>query len=107
MGNRWERLLLKYRRQLTAIGVQTDISDEESLDNLLWETQRMFSPVEVLVNIAVFNHFYPTVEFPTKFWTRGFDVMVHAPFMLSKKVLPSMSCRNKWIGKGKTCFIFL
>ena len=74
----------------TAIGVQADISDEESLDNLLWETQRMFSPVEVLVNIAVFNHFYPTVEFPTKFWTRGFDVMVHAPFMLSKKVLPSM-----------------
>lgn len=78
----------------TAIGTQADISDEESLDNLLYETRRMFGPVDVLVNVAVLNHFYPTVEFPTKFWTKGFDVMVHAPFMLSKKVLPSMMDRH-------------
>lgn len=77
-----------------AIGIQADISDEESLDNLLYETRRIFDPVDVLVNVAVLNHFYPTIEFPTKFWKQGFDVMVHAPFMLSKKLLPSMMDRH-------------
>lgn len=77
-----------------ALGVQTDISDEESLDHLIYETRRVFGPVDILVNNAVLTYFYPILEMPTKFWERCFAVTVHATFMLSKKVLPSMMDRH-------------
>lgn len=74
----------------SCLGVQADISDEESLDNMFYETRRRFGSIDILVNNAVLTYFYPVVEMPTKFWERSFAVSVQAPFMLSKKVLPSM-----------------
>ena len=81
----------------TALGIQADVSDEDCLDNIVYETRRIFSPVDVLVNCAVYNHFYPTVEYPVKLWKKGFDVTFHAPFVLSQKVLPAMMERRSGV----------
>ena len=78
----------------TALGIQADVADEECLDNLLYETRRLFGPVDVLVNCAAINYFLPIVEMPPEFWKKSYDVMVHAPFMLSQKVLPAMMERQ-------------
>jgi NAD(P)-dependent dehydrogenase (short-subunit alcohol dehydrogenase family) len=74
----------------TAIGVQTDITSEESCDNLIWDTKRLLGPVDILVNVAVLTYFVPIMEFPTKWWENCFAVNVTATFILCKKVLPQM-----------------
>ena len=51
-------------------------------------------PVDVLVNNAVLTYFAPVVEYEPRRWMRAFRVNVHAPFLLSRAVLPSM------IGRG-------
>lgn len=77
-----------------AIGLQCDITEEESCDQLLWNARRLYGPVEVLVNVAVLTYFLPTLELPVRWWERTFAVNVHAVFMLSKKVLPAMMDRR-------------
>jgi NAD(P)-dependent dehydrogenase (short-subunit alcohol dehydrogenase family) len=42
------------------------------------------------VNNAALNYYIPTVEYPTSRWVKAFAVNVHAPFILSKAVLPDM-----------------
>jgi citronellol/citronellal dehydrogenase len=44
----------------------------------------------VLVNNAALNYYIPTETYPTSRWVRCFAVNVHAPFILSKLVLPDM-----------------
>lgn len=78
-----------------AAGIQCDITDEESCDQLLWNTRRLLGPVDVLVNVAVLTYFLPTLEFPSDWWQRCFAVNVHAVFMLSKKVLPHMMAQRR------------
>ncbi|MDB9823329.1 SDR family NAD(P)-dependent oxidoreductase [Deltaproteobacteria bacterium] len=73
-----------------AIGVQADISDEDSCDHLIWNTKRLLGPVDILVNVAVLTYFVPVTEFPTKWWERCFAVNLNGVFILCKKVLPHM-----------------
>ena len=79
----------------TAIGIQTDVTNEESLDFLVYNTKRLFGPVDVLVNDAVLNYALPIIEYPVKWWEECFATNVHAPFMLSQKVLRHMIERRK------------
>lgn len=74
----------------TALAVQCDISTEENCSQLVEAAQREFGPVDVLVNNAVYANFIPTKDFPVGKWLSAFAVDVHAPFMLSQKVLPDM-----------------
>jgi len=78
----------------TAIGIQTDLADEDSCDQLLWNTKRTLGPVDILVNNAVLTYFMSVLEMPVKWWERCFSVNIHAPFIMSKKVLPSMMDRR-------------
>jgi citronellol/citronellal dehydrogenase len=79
----------------TAIGVQTDVTDEESCDHLVWSAKRIFGPVDVLVNDAAVSYFgIPVKDYPVKWWLEGFATNVHGPFMLSRKVLADMIDRH-------------
>jgi citronellol/citronellal dehydrogenase len=78
----------------TAVGIQTDLTSEDSCDQLLWNTKRLLGPVDVLVNNAVLTYFLSILEFPVEWWRRCFDVNIHAPFIMAKKVLPSMMDRR-------------
>ncbi|MGK0173462.1 MAG: citronellol/citronellal dehydrogenase, partial [Gammaproteobacteria bacterium] len=73
-----------------AIAVTVDISDEADCLRLVDEAKNAFGPVDILVNNAALNYYIPIVDYPTSRWMRSFAVNVHAPFMLSKAVLPDM-----------------
>jgi 3-hydroxybutyrate dehydrogenase len=50
--------------------------------------------VDILVNNAGFQHVAPLPEFPPEIFTRMQQVMVTAPFLLIRKVLPHMYARR-------------
>ncbi len=79
----------------TAVAVQTDVSSENSCENLVNTARKEFGPVDVLVNNAALNYYIPIKEYPVHRWVRAFSVNVHGPFMLAQKVLPDMIERGK------------
>jgi NAD(P)-dependent dehydrogenase (short-subunit alcohol dehydrogenase family) len=74
----------------TALAVQANVSEEQDCYRLVEEAERAFDHVDVLVNNAALNYYIPIVDYPTSRWERSFAVNVHAPFILSKAVLPGM-----------------
>lgn len=77
-----------------AHAVACDVSDEQSCHQLVTETQRVFGPVDILVNNAALSYFMPVMDLTPKRWARVFAVNVHGPFMLSQLVLPDMIARR-------------
>ncbi len=74
-----------------ATAVQANVASEEDCERLIDTTVRMYGPVDVLVNNAVVHGTNDRiVEFPSRRWRLGFEVNIHAPFVLSQLVLPSM-----------------
>ena len=53
-----------------------------------------FGPIDVLVNNAGFQHVSPLEEFPESTWGDMLQVMLTAPFLLTKAVLPVMKERR-------------
>jgi NAD(P)-dependent dehydrogenase (short-subunit alcohol dehydrogenase family) len=74
----------------TAVAAQADISTEEGCDSVIATAHVAFGPVDILVNNAALNYYVPIKDYAINRWMRAFAVNVHAPFMLSQKVLPDM-----------------
>lgn len=53
-----------------------------------------FGRVDILVNVAGLQHISPIEEFPEDMWEYMMNVMVTAPFLLSKYCWPSMKAQN-------------
>lgn len=70
--------------------VQANVSEEDDCVRLIDTAKETFGPVDILVNNAALNYYIPIVDYPTSRWVRSFAVNVHAPFILSKLVLPDM-----------------
>ncbi len=73
-----------------ADAVAADVSTEPGCLALAEQARALAGPIDVLVNNAALNYYIPTAEYPTSRWLRAFAVNVHAPFILSKAVLPDM-----------------
>ena len=73
-----------------AVAAQADISEEEGCDSVVGAAHAAFGPVDILVNNAALNYYVPIKDYAVNRWMRAFAVNVHAPFMLSQKVLPDM-----------------
>jgi len=73
-----------------ATAAAADISAESECVKLVEAARAAYGPVDTLVNNAALNHYIPTAEYPTGRWIKAFAVNVHAPFILSKAVLPDM-----------------
>lgn len=73
-----------------ATAITSDVSVEESCEELIAKSREAYGPVSILVNNAALNYYIPTEEYPTSRWERCFQINVHAPFILSKLVLPDM-----------------
>jgi citronellol/citronellal dehydrogenase len=73
-----------------ATAVAADISSEPECLKLAEAARAAYGPIDTLVNNAALNYYIPTVEYPTGRWIKAFAVNVHAPFILSKAVLPDM-----------------
>ena len=73
-----------------ATAVTADISTEAECLRLVEAARSAYGRVDTLVNNAALNYYIPTADYPTSRWIKAFAVNVHAPFILSKAVLPDM-----------------
>ena len=73
-----------------ATAVECDISEEDGCEQLLETARSAYGPVDVLINNAALNYYIPIAEYQTNRWVRCFKINVHAPFILSRDVLPDM-----------------
>lgn len=83
-----------------AMGVCADVTDDDSLNNLVAEAETHFGPIEILINnAAIFAsiQFKPFTELSNDEWDAVMKVNARGPFQATKAVLPSM----KKNGRGK------
>ena len=74
-----------------AVGVQTDVSDFESVKNLVKVAEETYGPVDILVNnagICVLEDFLNDGSFENRY--RHFDINIKGVWNTTKAVLPSM-----------------
>ncbi|QGQ26311.1 3-hydroxybutyrate dehydrogenase [Gimesia benthica] len=89
----------EYLTELSAEGqrtlfVPTDLSQVEQCQSLVERVTRERGGVDILVNNAGFQHVSPLEDFPEVVWEKMLQVMLTAPFLLTKYVLPGMKQRQ-------------
>ena len=70
----------------TEVSIAADLSDPADVARLAEQAGR----IEILVNNAGFQHVSPLEEFPDERWDRMLAVLLTAPFLLTKALLPGM-----------------
>jgi 3-hydroxybutyrate dehydrogenase len=75
--------------------LKADISNGEDLQQLVAQTTTAEGRIDILVNNAGIQHVAPITEFPEVKWRQIIEIMLTAPFLLTKAVLPGMYAR-KW-----------
>ena len=79
--------------QITSLGgkahiVVTELTEEESIKNLVKETGEKFGRLDILVNNAGTNHSAKLEQTKTEDWQRCIQVNARAPFILCREALP-------------------
>lgn len=72
-----------------------DMTSADDIARLVAETLAAEGKIDILVNNAGIQHVAPIHEFPEAKWRLIIDMMLTAPFLLTKAVLPNMYER-KW-----------
>jgi len=73
-----------------AHAVAVDVSSEADCERLVAAATEAFGVPDILVNNAALTYYRNIVDYNPKHWVRAFAVNVHAPFLLSRLVLPGM-----------------
>ena len=77
-----------------AMGFRCDVSDPSACQSIAAAVRRDLGPVAILVNDAGLQHVSPIERFPVDRWRYLIEVMLIAPFVLTKAVLPDMYARR-------------
>jgi 3-hydroxybutyrate dehydrogenase len=72
-----------------------DMSKADDLQNLVSQVLDREGRIDILVNNAGIQHVAPIQEFPEAKWRQIIEIMLTAPFLLTRAVLPGMYAR-KW-----------
>ncbi len=81
-----------------ATGIRGDLARSEDRENLIAETERIYGPVDILVNNAAVSYMQPSEAFKEKQFKLMVEVQMYAPFHLAQLVLPGMRERKSgWI----------
>ena len=78
-------------------GYACDVTHEQSIQNILAAVYDRYGKIDVLVNNAGLQHVAPLEQFPTEKFRQMLDVMLTAPFIAIKHVLPYM--KKKGFGR--------
>ncbi|MDX8345391.1 3-hydroxybutyrate dehydrogenase [Rossellomorea sp. YZS02] len=73
-----------------AIGLKADVTSEEDIQNMIDKAYQQYGRIDVLVNNAGLQHVSPIEEFPTAKFELMIKIMLTAPFVAIKHVLPIM-----------------
>lgn len=74
--------------------IKTDLSKRQDCKALVDFALEKHSKVDVLVNVAGIQTVSPIEDFPEDKWDFMIDLMLTAPFLLTKYVWPSMKAQN-------------
>ncbi len=74
---------------------EADMANGEALQHLVTETLAAEGQIDILVNNAGIQYVSPITEFPEAKWRQIIEIMLTAPFLLTKAVLPGMY-DHKW-----------
>jgi NAD(P)-dependent dehydrogenase (short-subunit alcohol dehydrogenase family) len=80
-----------------AIAIKTDISNEDSVKNLILETIKKFNKIDILINNAGIRHVKKLDDHNLNDWNDMLSVNLTGPYICCKAVIPEM----KKTGKGK------
>jgi len=80
-----------------AIFIECDISNTESVKNLVTKTVQAFGTIDILINNAGILHQKPISETSDEDWNAVIDTNLKGPFLLTREVLPTFEKK----GKGK------
>jgi len=73
-----------------ALALGCDVTDEESVKNMVRETLDNFGHIDILINNAGVAFYYPILETPARRWELILKVNLLGAFLCSKAVLPAM-----------------
>ncbi len=82
-------------KDIGGVFLQADLSDRNSVRELAREAESVRGRVDVLVNNAGFQHVSPVEDFPEDVWVKMIQVMLVAPFQLTKYLVPGMK-KHGW-----------
>ncbi len=81
-------------KEIGGVFLQADLSDRDAVRGLARDAESVRGRVDVLVNNAGFQHVSPVEDFPEEIWVKMIQVMLVAPFQLTKYLVPGMKKRG-------------
>jgi 3-hydroxybutyrate dehydrogenase len=78
----------------SAIHSPADLSDASAVQALVDQCLTAFGTVDILVNNAGIQHVCPIEEFPPEKWRQMQAIMVEAPFLLCRALVPGMKAKG-------------
>ena len=85
-----EEVGIQAAREVDGTYIHADLADMDSARKLATEALDLFGTIDILVNNAGFQHVAPVDEFPETLWAKMIQVMLVAPFQLTKHAIPGM-----------------
>ncbi len=74
--------------------LQSDVSDEKVFEAAIDKAIERFGQVDILINNAGMQHVALIEDFPTERYRQLIDIMLVAPFIAIKKLMPSMKAQG-------------
>ena len=78
-----------------AIFIECDISNTESVKNLVAITVQAFDTIDILINNAGILHQKPISETSDEDWNAVIDTNLKGPFLLTREILPTFEKKRK------------
>ncbi|MGG4266068.1 3-hydroxybutyrate dehydrogenase [Peribacillus simplex] len=89
--NTVEKAALGLRNKgLEVIGLKADVTSEEDIIQLIKQAKDKYGRLDIFINNAGLQHVAPIEEFPTEKFELMIKIMLTAPFISIKNVLPIM-----------------
>ncbi|TKH00260.1 3-hydroxybutyrate dehydrogenase [Peribacillus simplex] len=89
--NTVEKAALDLRENgLEVIGLKADVTSEEDIIQLIKQAKDKYGRIDIFINNAGLQHVAPIEEFPTEKFELMIKIMLTAPFISIKNVLPIM-----------------
>ncbi|WP_110928869.1 3-hydroxybutyrate dehydrogenase [Bacillus massiliglaciei] len=85
-----EAALSLRNKGLDVIGLKADVTVEEEIVQLIHETKKHYGRVDIFINNAGLQHVAPIEEFPTEKFELMIKIMLTAPFIAIKHLMPIM-----------------
>jgi 3-hydroxybutyrate dehydrogenase len=73
-----------------AYGIKLDVTSESEIVDVIHKVEATWGSLDVLINNAGMQYVSPVEHFPTETFERMIQIMLTAPFILTKLVLPGM-----------------